>query len=86
MTKPIVIHRDGTFEYKGGHYRVVQGSDTPTQDGSRYIIRYDSDTPGDYHEVEDGLGYMREVRAFLARAQAKDWPDLEPDEGPESGK
>lgn len=66
------IHRDGSFEFKGMRYRVSQGSDTPTLDGSRFVYREDED----YTLMADGFGYMYEVREWLARAVREDWPDL----------
>lgn len=77
MTNRIAIRRDGTFEYKGIRHQVIQGSDYPTRDGSRSIIRINSDEPGDWDEVQDGIGYMSEVRELLDRAVREDWPDLD---------
>jgi hypothetical protein len=77
MTNRIAIRRDGTFEYKDVRYAVIQGSDYPTRDGSRSIIRINSDEPGDWDDVADGFGYMIEVREFIQEAIDNDWPDLD---------
>lgn len=77
MANRPVIRRDGTFEYKGVRYAVIQGSDYPTRNGDRSIIRINSDEPGDWEEVADGFGYMIEVREFIQEAINNDWPDLD---------
>lgn len=71
------IRRDGTFEYKGVRYRVGQGSDSPQRSGDRWIDRIDSDSPGDWTTVADNFGYLIEIREFIDRAVANDWPDLD---------
>jgi len=74
------IRRDGTFEFKGVTYRVAQGSDKPTEDGSRFVERV-----SDLALIEDGFGYLSEIRAWLKKAVEEDWPTLEDTSPPEYG-
>lgn len=70
------IHRDGSFKFNGEQYRVMQGSDRPERDGSRYIVRVLSDVPGDWEMAAECFGYLSEVRAYVDRAAREGWPRL----------
>lgn len=80
----IVIRRGhkGTprwFIFQGERYIISQGSDTPTQDGSRYIAKVTGDGSGDWEIVAEGFGYMSEIQEFINRALDEGWTTLKDD-------
>lgn len=64
-----VIGHDGAFEHNGQRYATWKGSNRPERDGSRYIARINSDTPGDWTIVAEGFGYLSEVREYIAKGE-----------------
>lgn len=72
-----VIHRDGTFEFNGSRYAVIQ-------QGPQW--GYEIVTHPDLRHVADGYDTLAQVRDFVAKARREGWDTLaEDDEGQQNG-